>query len=287
MESGSAVASFAALAHDTRLTVFRLLMGAGPDGLTAGRIAEALSVPPSTLSAHLAQLERAGLVRSHRVQRHVHYAPDIAGTRAVLAFLTEECCGGRPEICGYRGGRADAPSTHPTSQPGGKAMTERTYNVLFLCTGNSARSIIAEAILNREGQGRFSAYSAGSQPKGAVHPYTLDLLKKLNHPTEDLRSKNWDEFAGDDSPALDFVFTVCDSAAAETCPVWPGQPMSAHWGIPDPAAVEGTEAEKRAAFAETYRLMTNRISVFVNLPMTGLDKLTLQRRLDSIGGPAA
>jgi protein-tyrosine-phosphatase len=160
---------------------------------------------------------------------------------------------------------------------------ERVYNVLFLCTGNSARSIIAEAILNRYGAGRFRAFSAGSHPKGRVHPYTIDLLRNLNYITKDLRSKDWNEFVEPGAPKLDFVFTVCDDAANESCPVWPGQPMSAHWGVPDPAAVEGTEAVKRAAFAETSRMMTNRISVFTSLPLASLDHLSLQKRLDEIG----
>ncbi len=157
------------------------------------------------------------------------------------------------------------------------------YNVLFLCTGNSCRSIMAEAIMNREGLGRFRGFSAGSDPKGAVHPYALDLLASVNHPTGDLRSKSWNEFAAAGAPRLDFVFTVCDNAANEVCPVWPGQPMSAHWGLPDPATAEGTEAEIRLAFADTYRMLTNRISIFVNLPMKSLDRLTLQKRLDEIG----
>lgn len=162
-------------------------------------------------------------------------------------------------------------------------MTDKTYNVLFLCTGNSARSIIAEAILNRVGQGRFKAYSAGSHPKGEVHPYTIQLLKGLNYNTDFARSKNWDEFAAPGAPAMDFVFTVCDSAAAESCPVWPGQPMTAHWGIPDPAAAEGTEAERHLAFDDAYRMLNNRISIFVSLPMSSIDKLALQKRLDQIG----
>lgn len=162
-------------------------------------------------------------------------------------------------------------------------MPEPVYTVLFLCTGNSARSILAEAILNREGRGRFRAFSAGSHPKGAVHPYALDLLRNLNFPTEGLRSKSWDEFTGPDAPRLDFVFTLCDSAAAEPCPVWPGQPMTAHWGLPDPAAVEGSEALRRAAFAETCRLLHNRIGIFVNLPIAALDRLSLQRRIEAIG----
>jgi arsenate reductase (thioredoxin) len=162
-------------------------------------------------------------------------------------------------------------------------MADRVFNALFICTGNSARSILAEAILNREGRGRFRAFSAGSHPKGAVHPYALDLLRSLGHPVEALRSKSWDEFAMPDAPKLDFTFTVCDNAAGEVCPVWPGQPMTAHWGLPDPAAAGGSEAEKRAAFADAYRMLNNRISIFVNLPIASLDELSLQKRLDEIG----
>lgn len=166
-------------------------------------------------------------------------------------------------------------------------MTEKPFNVLFLCTGNSARSIIAEAVLNREGMGKFRGFSAGSQPKNAVHPYTLDLLAKMNFDTGFARSKSWEEFAQDGAPKMDFVFTVCDSAASETCPVWPGQPMTAHWGVPDPATAEGTEAEKRLAFADAFRMLSNRISIFINLPITSLDRLALQERLDSIGKGSA
>ena len=162
-------------------------------------------------------------------------------------------------------------------------MAEQPLNVLFLCTGNSARSIMAEAILNRIGQGRFKAYSAGSHPKGKVHPYTLQLLKSLNYDTSFARSKSWEEFARPDAPEMNFVFTVCDDAANEACPVWPGQPMTAHWGVPDPAAVEGTDAEKHLAFADAYRMLNNRISIFISLPMKTLDRLALQKRLDEIG----
>lgn len=165
-------------------------------------------------------------------------------------------------------------------------MTDKTFNVLFLCTGNSARSILAEAILNRVGQGRFKAYSAGSHPKGEVHPYTIQLLKGLNYNTDFARSKNWDEFAVLGAPQMDFVFTVCDSAAAEACPVWPGQPMTAHWGLPDPAAAEGTDAEKHLAFDDAYRMLNNRLSIFVSLPMSSIDKLALQKRLHEIGRDA-
>jgi arsenate reductase len=162
-------------------------------------------------------------------------------------------------------------------------QTRAPYNVLFLCTGNSARSIMAEAILNRAGQGKFRAFSAGSQPKGQVHPYTLDLLRRLSFDVSGVRSKSWKEFSGPSAPKLDFVFTVCDNAAQETCPVWPGQPMTAHWGVPDPAAATGNEAEVRFAFADALRMLTNRINIFVSLPLRSLDQLTLQRQLDSIG----
>jgi arsenate reductase (thioredoxin) len=162
-------------------------------------------------------------------------------------------------------------------------MAEKTYNVLFLCTGNSARSIMAECILRRLGQGRFNAYSAGSHPAGRVNPYALGLLKRFNYATVNLRSKDWEEFAQPGAPLLDFVFTVCDKAAGEVCPVWPGQPMSAHWGFPDPAAFDGSEAEKRALFADVYGQIHNRISIFVSLPIASLDRLALQRRLDELG----
>jgi protein-tyrosine-phosphatase len=161
--------------------------------------------------------------------------------------------------------------------------TKASFNVLFLCTGNSARSVMAEALLNREGRGNFRAFSAGSQPKGHIHPYTLDLLRRMNFDVSELRSKSWLEFSGPDAPKLDFVFTVCDNAAAETCPVWPGQPTTAHWGVPDPAAATGNEAEIRLAFADAFRMLSNRINIFVSLPIRSLDQLSLQRQLDAIG----
>ena len=159
----------------------------------------------------------------------------------------------------------------------------RPYNVLFLCTGNSARSILAETILNTEGKGKFKAWSAGSYPKGAVNPHAIALLKHLDMPAESLRSKSWDEFSKPDAPQMDFIFTVCDDAAGEVCPVWPGHPVTAHWGMPDPAAVEGSDAEKAQAFRDTFRMLTNRIRVFVQLPFEKLDALKLKQHLDEIG----
>ena len=163
---------------------------------------------------------------------------------------------------------------------------ERPYNVLFLCTGNSARSIFGEAILNNIGQGKFVAYSAGSDPKGAVNPHTIALLKRLGFATEHLRSKSWNEFSQTGAPALDFVFTVCDNAANEVCPVWPGQPMTAHWGIPDPAAVEGSEAEIADAFRQAMMTLQRRIELFASLPVASLDRMSLKKRLDEIGQTA-
>lgn len=160
---------------------------------------------------------------------------------------------------------------------------QRPLNVLFLCTGNSARSIMAEAIVNRVGTGKFKGYSAGSMPTGKVHPMALELLNRLNYDTSNARSKSWEEFSAPGAPELDFVFTVCDNAANEVCPIWPGQPMSAHWGLPDPVAVEGDETQRALAFADTYRMLNNRISIFTSLPVTSLDKISLQRRLDDIG----
>jgi arsenate reductase len=165
-------------------------------------------------------------------------------------------------------------------------MSDKIYNVLFLCTGNSARSIMAEAMLNISGRGRFATYSAGSHPTGQVHPLALEQIASIGHPLENLRSKSWDEFAGADAPHMDFVITVCDKAAGEVCPFWPGQPMTAHWGFPDPAAVEGTEAATRAAFAKVCREIKMRLDIFQSLPLEKLEKLALKRELDRIGTTA-
>jgi arsenate reductase (thioredoxin) len=162
-------------------------------------------------------------------------------------------------------------------------MADKVYNVLFLCTGNSARSILAESILNRRGKGQFRGYSAGSHPNGTVNPFALALLKDMDFPTEGLRSKSWDEFAAPTSPHFDFITTVCDNAAGEACPVWLGKPTTAHWGIPDPAAVEGTDIQKKAAFALAFKLLSTRISLFLSLPLASLDQLRIKEEMDSIG----
>jgi ArsR family transcriptional regulator, arsenate/arsenite/antimonite-responsive transcriptional repressor / arsenate reductase (thioredoxin) len=277
MEINAALDGFSALSQPTRLAAFRLLIQAGAEGMAAGDIGSALDVRQNTLSANLSVLLTAGLIRNERQGRSIRYYADLDGLRRLLGFLLQDCCGGRPELC--------QPLIDEIAAAGYRMpeVPAREYNVLFLCTGNSARSLIGEAILNTEGRGRFRAFSAGSAPKEEPHPYTLELLQRLRHDTVSLRSKSWDEFAGPDAPSMDFVFTVCDQAAAEACPVWPGQPMTAHWGIPDPAAATGSEAERRFAFLEAYRMLSTRISLFLSLPVASLDKLALQRRLDHIG----
>ena len=201
----------------------------------------------------------------------------MAGLRGLVAYLLEDCCGGDVAACAPVLDRI----LHP--DPVSDTMTDTRWNVLFLCTGNSARSLIAEAILTQLGADRFRAYSAGSQPTSAPHPMTLDLLARHGHDLSAVRSKSWAEFATEDAPQMDFVFTVCDSAAAEPCPIWPGQPMTAHWGLPDPAAAAGSEAERALAFAQTYGALANRLGAFVNLPIASLDRLALKRQLDAIG----
>jgi len=270
------VGALAALAQEHRLAAFRLLAARGPAGLPAGAIAAKLALAPSALSFHLAHLERAGLVQSWRAGRQIFYAADQAATQAFLRFLVGDCCGGDPTRCADLAASLQDPKEDTMTGP-------RIFNVLFLCTGNSARSIIAESILRRLGAGKFVAYSAGSQPRGQVNPLAIEVLKAFNFPTDGMRSKSWEEFATADAPNLDFVFTVCDDAAGEACPVWPGQPMTAHWGIPDPAAVEGSDVDKKRAFTLAYKAMNQRIGIFVNLPIASLDQVSLQSRVREIG----
>ncbi len=278
--ASDALATLAALAHPTRLETFRLLTRYLPYGLAAGDISRLIAVPHNTLSSHLAILEQGALVRSRREGRSVIFV--AAPERAILLskFLVVGCCasvGIDLDVLG-RGPIVPFPAKREVS------VTDRPYNVLILCTGNSARSILAEAILNREGAGRFRAFSAGSHPKGSPNPLALSLLSELGYDVSGLRSKSWEEFAGADAPKMDFIVTVCDSAAGEACPFWPGHPLVVHWGIPDPASVGGTDAEKRAAFLDAYRLLSNRITTFANLDIENFDLATLKRKLVEIGG---
>ncbi len=280
MDTTQAIAALAALAQPTRIECFRLLVQREPEGVAAGELARLLAVPQNTMSAHLAILTRAGLAQSARRGRSIVYRARLDALRKLTLFLLTDCCGGRSEIC--------APLVADLSPCCAKEapMPEPVYNVLFLCTGNTARSILAESILRKEGAGRFNVFSAGSQPKGVVNPFALKTLAALGYPTDGLRSKSWDAFAAPGAPQIDFIFTVCDNAAGEACPVWPGKPVTAHWGIEDPAAVEGTDLDKERAFAQAFRYLRNRIVQFTALPIAGLDRLSLKERLQEIGATA-
>ena len=272
-------AAFAALGHPSRLAIFRLLARRAPGDAAAGEIADALGIARNVMSAHLATLSRAGLIHGARAGKQIRYRIDISRTGALIDYLALDCCRGRPEICAPL---TAAVMTRPRSQE--TEMSEpRPFHVLFICTGNSARSIFAEAIMNAGGGGRFRAFSAGTKPYSELNPYAVGQLEKLGHDVSGLRSKNVAEFQGTDAPRLDFVFTVCDQAANEECPPWPGQPITGHWGIPDPVKATGTDAEKKLAFAEAYRMLKHRISAFVSLPFDKLDALALQRAVDRIG----
>lgn len=266
---------FAALAQPTRLETYRLLLRYQPFGLPAGDIARLLAVPHNTLSSHAAILQAAGLVRSRREGRSIIYAADPDRFADAQACLYQGAVN-------RRGCQPHPADIYPAKRPEGH-VNEKTYKVLILCTGNSARSILSEAIINREGLGRFHAYSAGSRPQGPPHPAGLRLLTDLGYDVSGLRSKSWSEYGGADAPAMDFIITVCDAAAGEACPNWPGHPLVAHWGIPDPAEVAGSAAQVRAAFEETYRRLMMRITSFVNLPVNELSLSELQTRLAEIG----
>ncbi|MFG1333061.1 helix-turn-helix domain-containing protein [Xanthobacter autotrophicus] len=266
---------FDALSQGTRFETYRLLLRYAPYGLPAGDIARLLAVAHNTMSVHLGVLERAGLVTSRREGRSIIYAASLAAAGPVLGQLMAEM---GFAISPRRGsGAAAFPQLRPA------AGNDRVYNVLLVCSANSARSLIAEALLNREGRGRFRAFSAGSRPKPKPHPLALDLLASLGYDTAPLASKSWDGFAGPDAPQMDFIITTCDAAAGEICPAFPGHPLQAHWGLPDPILVKGSEAEQKAAFLATYRRLAVRVSAFVNLPFEELDLASLKERIGEIG----
>jgi protein-tyrosine-phosphatase/DNA-binding transcriptional ArsR family regulator len=263
--------SLAALGHPTRLAVFRLLARRAPQAVPAGEIAAATATLANTLSKHLDLLVQGGLATRERLGRSILYGLNIAGAGELVAYLVGDCCRARPDIA--------------FPFPAGETipMPDRTFTVLFVCTGNSARSIFAEAIMNRDGNGRFRAYSSGTAAYSELNPRAIDLLQRHGYPTAGMYSKNVSAFQGPDAPKFDFVFTVCDRSANEECPPWPGQPISAHWGVPDPVKVEGTDAEKAHAFNEAFRMLRQRIHSFMALPIGSLDRISLQRQVDAIG----
>ncbi|WP_375256065.1 helix-turn-helix domain-containing protein [Yoonia sp.] len=262
------------LGHPQRLAVFRLLMRRFPDRVPATELAQALGLKPNTLSTYVSALMQAGLVSQERVGTSLRYAIDMDAAGRTIDYLLRDCCRGRPEIC--------TQNTHPAPK-GDNPMTDHKYNVLFICTGNSARSIFAESILRDLSGDRFVAYSAGTKPRLELNPFALEVLKQKGHDVSALRAKNISEFQGPDAPPLDFVFTVCDQAANEECPAWQGQTISAHWGMPDPVKVMGTDAEKSLAFHQTYGALRNRMTGFTALPIASLDRISLQKAVDEIG----
>ncbi len=276
MESKDAASKFGALAQGTRLDVMRLLASQGASGMAAGELASTLGQAPSTLSFHLSALEQAGLVQSTRQGRHVIYAVRFAGLRALFSFLTETCCGGRPELCG------DLARLLPDLPEERKSM-EPAFNVLFLCTRNSARSILAEAILQKVGRGRFNSYSAGTEPAKAPMPEVLERLKALGHDVSQFRSKSWHEFTGPNAPRMDFVLTLCDVPEGEACPDLGARPITASWPFPDPAKFRGSPVERTTLLNELYGMIRRRLEVFISLPFETLDGMALKRRLDELG----
>jgi len=275
MDSQDAAQGFAALAQETRVRLLRLLAERGASGLPAGDLAQRLGVPPSTLSFHLAALEQAGLVQATRQGRQVIYAVRLVGLRSLLAFVTETCCAARPELCG------DLAKLLPDEIEESPVMSA-SYNVLFLCTQNSARSIMAEAILNKIGRGAFHAYSAGSDPAAAPMPEVLRKLQSLGHDVTTLRSKSWSEFMRADAPRMDFVISLCDTPRGQRCPDFGNTAVTAAWPLPDPAKFTGKPAERAVLLSELYASIRRRLEMFCSLPFGKLDRLAVKARLDEI-----
>jgi len=275
MEAKEAAAGFAVLAQETRLKLVRLLAARGASGMAAGEVAAALRTAPSTLSFHLGALEQAGLVRSTRQGRHIIYAVRFAGLRELLSYLTETCCGGRPELCG------DLARLLPDIEE--ETTMEPAFNVLFICTRNSARSIMAEAILQKIGRGRFHAYSAGSEPAAEPMPEVLERLEVMGHDVSRLHSKSWSEFTRPDAPRMNFVLTLSDPAEGEACPDLGDKPLTATWPFPDPAKFSGTPVERTALLNQLYGMIRRRLETFTSLPLGTLERIAVKARLDELG----
>ena len=281
MEQNRAAHAFGTLGHPGRLAVFRLLMRFAPQGVRPTEIAGALGLKQNTLSHHLADLTASGLVTVARQGRSLHYAVDLDITEGLIGYLALDVGRARPDLV------APLLFAHKDAAPMTAPHRDTNFDVLFICSGNSARSIFAEALLRDLGNGKFQAFSAGTRPGTALNPFALEILKRNGHDVSGLRSKHISVFQQPDSPVMDFVFTVCDTAAAEECPPWPGQPITGHWGLPDPVKASGTDAEKALVFAQTYAALRRRIMAFVELPFASLNRLSLQSRVDAIGADAS
>jgi arsenate reductase len=270
----NAIEGFGSLAQATRLAAVRHLLAVHPQSLPAGEIARLCDVPHNTMSTHLAILSRAGLISSEKDGRAMNYRADVDGFRSLLEFLSRDCCNGRPELCGDA---FDLPS-----EATGKFMTP-AFNVLFLCTQNSARSIMAEALLDKIGRGRFRAYSAGSAPAREPVPEVIERLKALGHDVSRLHSKSWDEFKGPQAPRMDFIIALCDTPSGQFCPDLEGQFVSGAWPLPDPAQFTGSPTERTTLLNELYAMIRRRIEIFTSLPFDSLDRMAIKARLDEIG----
>jgi arsenate reductase len=276
MEANEAALGFGALSQETRLKLMRVLASKGAGGMAAGDLATELQQASSTLSFHLSALEKAGLVQSTRQGRKVIYAVRLSGLRALFGFLTETCCNGRPDLCG------DLARLIPDDVDEVRGMTP-AFNVLFLCTHNSARSIMAEAIVEKISNGRFHAYSAGSDPSPAPLPEVIERLKVFGHDVSRLKSKSWLEFTGPNAPRMDFVITLCDTLDGQVCPDFGKTVVSAAWPFPDPTKFHGSEIERSTMINSLYGMMRRRLEIFISLPYASLDGMALKARLDELG----
>ena len=270
----NAIEGFGSLAQATRLAAVRHLLAVHPQSLPAGEIARLCEVPHNTMSTHLGILSRAGLISVEKDGRSMNYRADVDGFKNLLEFLSRDCCNGRPELCGDA---FDLPS-----EATGKFMTP-AFNVLFLCTQNSARSIIAEALLEKIGRGRFRAYSAGSDPAREPVPEVIDRLKALGHDVSRLHSKSWDEFKGPQAPRMDFIIALCDAPNGQFCPDLDAQFVTGAWPLPDPAQFTGSSTERTTLLNELYAMIRRRIEIFTSLPFDSLDRMAIKARLDEIG----
>jgi ArsR family transcriptional regulator, arsenate/arsenite/antimonite-responsive transcriptional repressor / arsenate reductase (thioredoxin) len=280
MEQNRAAHAFATLGHPGRMAVFRLLMRFAPQGVRPTEIAEALGMKQNTLSHHLADLTASGLVQVTRVGRSLFYAVDLDTTEGLIGYLALDVGRARPDLL------APLLAAPKEATPMDPNIPDTDFDVLFICSGNSARSIFAEALLRDLGRGKFQSFSAGTRPGSALNPFALEILQRNGHDTSGLRSKHISEFQQPGAIVMDFVFTVCDTAAAEECPPWPGQPITGHWGLPDPVKATGTDAEKALVFAQTYATLRRRIMAFVELPFESLSRMSLQSHVDAIGTDA-
>jgi arsenate reductase len=280
MDEANAISGLGSLAQSTRLAVFRRLLAAHPGTVPAGELARLCEVPHNTMSTHLGVLSRAGLVEVERDGRAMNYRADLSAFRGLLRFLTRDCCNGRPDLCG------DMARLIPESDDSKVRVATPAFNVLFVCTHNSARSIIAEALLQKIGKGKFNAYSAGSEPARRPQAEVIERLQKLGHDVTHLRCKSWEEFTGPDAPRMDFVIALCDAPHGQTCPDFGEKFVTGAWPLPDPTDFKGSQSERATLLNELYAMIRRRIEIFTSLPFATLDKMALKARLDEIGDTA-